>query len=62
MDILKRLDKRIFQNIPDEINEDWNHGVIVGGMASSDLLIARAYKSAGDTLEPASLRRAVRSA
>ena len=49
------LDGQIFQNIPDEINEDWNHGVIVGGMVSSDLLIARAYKSAGDTLVQSAL-------
>ena len=40
----------IFQGLPDEITEDWNYGIIVGGMASSDLLIARAYKSAGDML------------
>jgi hypothetical protein len=47
---VSRLDERIFQDVPDEINEDWNHGVLVGGMVSSDILIARAYKSAGDTL------------
>src|SRR5947209_19042235 len=52
---VSRLDEPIFQDIPDEINEDWNHGVVVGGMVSSDLLIARAYKSAGDMLVKSAL-------
>lgn len=52
---LNHLAVPIFQDIPDEISEDWNYGVIVGGMASSDLLIARAYKTAGDTLVQAAL-------
>src|ERR687883_1808995 len=51
----RRLDEPIFQDIPDEITEDWNHGVILGGIVSSDLLIARAYKSAGDTLVQSAL-------
>ena len=52
---LHRLGEPIFQDIPDEINEDWNHGVIIGGMVSSDLLIARSYKSAGDALVKSAL-------
>lgn len=52
---VRRLDEPIFQDIPDEITEDWNHGVILGGIVSSDLLITRAYKSAGDQLVQSAL-------
>lgn len=41
----------IFQEVPDEINEDWRHGVLVGGIVSRDLpQVARTYKLATDEL------------
>ena len=47
----------LFQNIPEEINETWQHGVLIGGMAEQDLLqIARAYKLAADELVKQALR------
>jgi len=43
---------KIFQDVPDDIDEGWRHGALLGGMATafnqSD--IARAYKAAGDVL------------
>lgn len=43
---------RVFQDIPDEIDETWTHGFVIGGMASAvdDLDIARAYKQAAQSL------------
>lgn len=46
-----RLHTPLFQEVPDEIDETWQHGVLVGGMASRNLpQIARAYKTAADEL------------
>ncbi|HEY8837848.1 MAG TPA: hypothetical protein VIO16_09260 [Dehalococcoidia bacterium] len=43
---------RVFQDIPDELDESWTHGVLVGGMASAsdDVELARAYAAAGAQL------------
>jgi len=46
----------IFQEIPDEIDEDWKWGAIVGGWSSENLVIARAYRTAGDWLVDKGLR------
>jgi hypothetical protein len=48
----KRLRNSIFQEVTEEITENWNGGVLVGGMAlwSGEEPIARAYKQAGDVL------------
>lgn len=41
----------LFQDVPEEIDEDWRHGVLIGGMACRDLpQVARAYKTAADEL------------
>lgn len=41
----------VFQVVPDEINEDWRHGVLIGGMAERNLpQVAKAYKMAADVL------------
>lgn len=41
----------VFQDVPDEINEDWTHGVLIGGMAERNLpQVAKAYKTAADEL------------
>jgi DNA-binding transcriptional MerR regulator len=41
----------LFQDVPDEIDETWQHGVLIGGMAMRDWLhVARAYKTAADEL------------
>lgn len=48
---LARLNSPIFQEPPDEMDETWQHGVLIGGMACRDLLqVARAYKLAADEL------------
>lgn len=49
---LEPLRNLIFQDIPEEITEDWNWGILVGGMAvwRDEEPIARAYKQAGDVL------------
>ena len=44
---------KIFSEVPDEINQDWHHGALVGGMAAlywENIKIANAYKLAGDLL------------
>jgi hypothetical protein len=46
----------IFQEVPDELAEDWTHGVLIGGMATeaSDEAVADAFISAAEELiEPA---------
>ena len=46
----------VFQDTPGEINEDWTHGVLIGGMATetSDITVAEAYWWAAQALiEPA---------
>lgn len=46
-----RLHTPIFQEIPDEIDETWQHGAIIGGMAFRDRRqVARSYKLAADEL------------
>ena len=46
-----RLHTPVFQEVPDEIDETWQHAVVVGGMASRNLpQVARAYKTAADEL------------
>lgn len=46
-----RLHTPVFQEVPDEIDETWQHGVLVGGMASRNWpQVARAYKMAADEL------------
>lgn len=46
-----RLHSPLFQDVPDEIDETWRHGVLIGGMAGRDWVqVARSYKRAGDTL------------
>ena len=43
---------RIFEELPEGLDETWTHGVLVGGMASApnDLEIARAYRAAAGAL------------
>jgi len=46
----------VFQDVPDEIDDRWTHGVLVGGMASAsdDVELARAYaRAASHLIEPA---------
>jgi hypothetical protein len=46
-----RLNTPVFQEVPEEIDETWQHGVLIGGMASQNWLqVARAYKKAADEL------------
>lgn len=46
-----RLHSPLFQELPDEIDETWQHGVLIGGMACRELpQVARAYKLAADEL------------
>lgn len=48
---LARLHSPLFQNPSDEMDESWQHGTIIGGMACRDLpQVARAYKLAADEL------------
>lgn len=45
------LNMPVFQEVPDAIDETWQHGVVVGGMASRNWQqVARAYKKAADEL------------
>src|SRR5207249_12268113 len=43
---------RIFEEPPEELDESWTHGVLVGGMASAtdSIEIACAYRTAADSL------------
>ncbi len=43
---------RIFEELPDDLDETWTNGVLVGGMASApnDFEIARAYRAAAKAL------------
>lgn len=46
-----RLNTPLFQDVPDEIDETWQHGVLIGGMAERDWpQVARSYKRAADEL------------
>lgn len=46
-----RLHSPLFQEVPEEIDETWQHGVVIGGMAYRELpQVARAYKLAADEL------------
>lgn len=42
----------LFQDIPEDITEEWVHGVVVGGFGTygNKLPLARGYKEAGDRL------------
>ncbi|MGD9893704.1 MAG: hypothetical protein AB7U18_20670 [Dehalococcoidia bacterium] len=47
---------RVFRDVPDEIDEAWTNGVLIGDMASSlnDLELARAYaEAAAQLVDPA---------
>lgn len=46
------FDQSIFQDVSENISEEWDWGVLVGGMAEEHdaAAIARAYKIAGDIL------------
>lgn len=52
MDFPRRLDQPTFQEVPEEITENRDWSVLVGGMGEERdaAAIARAYKLAGDTL------------
>ena len=43
---------RVFQDLPDELEESWVQGVLVGGMASvpEEFELARSYAEAGRQL------------
>src|SRR4051794_25238033 len=46
-----RLHSPIFQDPSDEMDDTWQHGVLIGGMAGCDRpQVARAYKLAADEL------------
>lgn len=46
-----RLHTPVFQDMPDEIDETWRHGALIGGMECRDRQqVARAYKLAADEL------------
>jgi len=46
-----RLHTPLFQDVPDEIDETWRHGALIGGMGCRDRQqVARAYKLAADEL------------
>jgi len=46
-----RLHSPLFREVPDEIDETWQHGAIIGGMAMRNWpQVARAYKTAADDL------------
>lgn len=46
-----RLHSPLFQDPSDEMDETWQHGVLIGGMACRDLPeVAKAYKLAADEL------------
>jgi DNA-binding transcriptional MerR regulator len=52
------LNTPVFQEVPDEIDETWQHGVLVGGWASRNWpQVARAYKKAADELLTQALRQ-----
>lgn len=46
-----QLNSPLFQDPSEEMDETWQHGSLIGGMACRDLLeVARAYKLAADEL------------
>ena len=46
-----RLQSPLFRDVPDEIDETWQHGALIGGMAMRDWIqVARSYKMAADEL------------
>ncbi len=48
---MARLHSPLFQEMSDEMDETWQHGTLIGGMACRDLpQVARAYKLAADEL------------
>lgn len=51
------LNTPLFQEPPEEMDETWQHGVLIGGMAHRDwAAVARAYKAAGDALVETALK------
>ena len=48
----------IFQEVPEELTEDWTHGVLVGGMATeaSDVAVADAFICAAEELIQPAIR------
>jgi DNA-binding transcriptional MerR regulator len=52
-----RLHTPIFQDVPDEIDETWQHGVLIGGMASRNWIdVAQSYKRAANSLVTEALK------
>lgn len=49
-EIYPKLNTSLFQDVSEEITDNWLHGVLIGGMASSEEMLAQAYKNAGDAL------------
>lgn len=48
---MAELHSPLFQDPPEEMDETWQHGTLIGGMACRDLpQVARAYKLAADEL------------
>lgn len=53
-----RLNSPLFQEPPDHMDETWQHGTVIGGMAYRDLpQVARAYKLAADELLKQALKK-----
>jgi hypothetical protein len=51
------LHSPLFQDVPEEIDETWRHGVLIGGMAGRDWVqVARSYKQAADNLVAAAMK------
>jgi hypothetical protein len=47
----------LFQELPDDLDESWRHGAVIGGMAElgDTFALAESYKLAGDTLVDAAI-------
>lgn len=46
-----RLNTPIFQEVPDDLDEEWTHGVLLNGMYTRPMIeVARSYKYAADEL------------
>jgi hypothetical protein len=52
-----RLNTPIFQDVPEEIDDTWRHGVLIGGMAERNWhQVAQSYKRAADSLVAEALK------
>lgn len=52
-----QLHTPIFQDVPEEIDETWQHGVLIGGMANRQWIeVAQSYKRAADSLVTVALK------